>query len=122
MLPALPPLTLTFTTNGLALCRLATFALGDKVAVLFHVAHDAILGNALAKAAEQALQCLAWSSFNFRHPFIILLYIVLCGIRLLIVRCLYSQKRICSSLHTTNSDAIQIRQSISGSQSGNRPR
>ena len=81
MLLALPPLALTFTADGLAPGRLATFTLGDKVAMLFHVAHDAIPGNALAKVAEQTFERLAWSSFNFRHPFI-LLYIVLRDIRL----------------------------------------
>jgi hypothetical protein len=63
-------LALTFTADSLAPRRLATFALGDKVAMLFHVAHDAISGNARAKATEQAVECLAGSSFNFGHFFI----------------------------------------------------
>jgi hypothetical protein len=69
MLLALPPLALTFATNGLAPSCLATFALGDMVAMLFHVAHDTISDDARAKAAEQAVECLAGPSFNFRHPF-----------------------------------------------------
>ena len=75
MLPALSLLTLTFTADSRAPRHLA-FALGDKVAMLFHVAHDAILGDSSAKAAEQIFECLAWLSFNFRHLFILLLYIV----------------------------------------------
>lgn len=109
MLPALSLLTLTFTADSLAPRRLATFALGDKVAMLFHVAHDAILGDSCAKAAEQIFECLAWLSFDFRHLFILLLYIVSYGIHLLTVRFPHWQKRIWSSPHTTNFDASQIR-------------
>jgi hypothetical protein len=76
MLSALPSLPLTFAADGLAPRRLATIALGDIVAMLFDVAHDAILGDALAKAAEQAFECLAGSFFNFRHPFVLLSGIV----------------------------------------------
>jgi hypothetical protein len=74
-LSAPPPLALTFTADGLAPSRLATFALGDKVAMPLHVAHDAIFGNARAKATEQAVECLAVASFNFGHFFITLIYL-----------------------------------------------
>jgi hypothetical protein len=74
MLPTLPSLTLTFAADGFAPRCLAAIALGDIVAMLFDVAHDTIPGNALAKAAEQAFECLAGSFFNFRHPFLSSLY------------------------------------------------
>jgi hypothetical protein len=73
-LSAPPPLALTLTADGLAPRRLATFALGDKVAMPLHVAHDAIFGNARAKATEQAVECLAVASFNFGHFFITPIY------------------------------------------------
>jgi hypothetical protein len=84
-------LTLTFAADGFAPRILATFALGDIVAMLFHVTHNAILVNAPAKTAEQTVEGLVGSSFNFRHPFI-LLCMILYGIRFPVVRFRYSQK------------------------------
>jgi hypothetical protein len=69
VLPALPLLTLTLTADSLAPRRLATFGLGDMVAMLFRIAHDAVSGNTLVKAAEQTLECLVRSSFNPGHFF-----------------------------------------------------
>jgi hypothetical protein len=62
------PLPPALTANGFTLGNAPLLALGDKEALLFDRAQDAIPGHLFAKALEQALLRLSILQYNSCHP------------------------------------------------------